>query len=72
MALDIAAILGGAIVTETVFQWHGMGDFLLTSISQQDMFAVLAWLLLSGFIVIMFNLLVDLLYAALDPRIRYD
>lgn len=72
MALDIAAILGGAIVTETVFQWHGMGDFLLTSISSQDLFAVLAWLLLSGFIVIMFNLFVDLLYAALDPRIRYD
>jgi peptide/nickel transport system permease protein len=72
MALDAAAILGGAIVTETVFQWHGMGDFLLTSIQYQDQFAVLAWLLVFGFIVILFNLLADLLYAVLDPRIRYD
>jgi peptide/nickel transport system permease protein len=72
MALDIAAIFGGAIVTETVFQWHGMGDFLVTSIQKQDQFAVLAWLVVAGFIVIMFNLLADLLYAWLDPRIRYE
>jgi peptide/nickel transport system permease protein len=72
MALDIAAIFGGAVVTETVFQWHGMGDFLVTSIQKQDQFAVLAWLLVAGFIVILFNLLADLLYAWLDPRIRYD
>ncbi|HVW80362.1 MAG TPA: ABC transporter permease [Mycobacteriales bacterium] len=72
MALDIAAIFGSAVVTETVYQWHGMGDFLLTSIQKQDQFAVLAWLLVAGFIVILFNLLADLLYAWLDPRIRYD
>jgi peptide/nickel transport system permease protein len=72
MALDIGAIFGGAVVTETVFQWHGMGDFLVTSIQKQDQFAVLAWLLVAGFFVIMFNLLADLIYAFLDPRIRYD
>lgn len=72
MALDVAAIFGGAIVTETVFQWHGMGDFLVTSIRSQDQFAVLAWLLVSGTIVILFNLLADLTYAVLDPRIRYE
>jgi peptide/nickel transport system permease protein len=49
-----------------------MGDFLVTSIRSQDQFAVLAWLLVSGFIVILFNLLADLLYAVLDPRIRYE
>lgn len=72
MALDVAAILGGAVVTETVFQWHGMGDFLVTSIQKQDQFAVLAWLVVAGFIVIVLNLIADLLYAWLDPRIRYE
>jgi glutathione transport system permease protein len=72
MALDIAAIFGGAIVTETVFQWHGMGDYLVTSIKTQDQFAVLGWLLVSGVIVILGNLIADLLYAVLDPRIRIE
>lgn len=72
MALDLAAILGGAIVTETVFQWHGMGDFLLTSIRYHDAYAVTGWLLVTALIVIIFNLIADLLYGVLDPRIRYD
>jgi peptide/nickel transport system permease protein len=72
MALDLAAILGGAIVTETVFQWHGMGDFLLTSIRYHDAYAVTGWLLVTAFIVILFNLIADLMYGVLDPRIRYE
>jgi peptide/nickel transport system permease protein len=72
MALDLAAILGGAIVTETVFQWHGMGDFLLTSIRNRDAFSVSGWLLVTALIVILFNLIADLMYGVLDPRIRYD
>jgi peptide/nickel transport system permease protein len=72
MALDLAGILSGAIVTETVFQWHGMGDFLLTSIRMKDVYATLAWLVIVAVIVILFNLVADLLYAVLDPRIRYD
>ena len=71
-ALDLAAIIGGAVITETVFQWHGMGDFLLQSIRQRDVFAVEAWLLVFAVVVILFNLLADLLYAVLDPRIRYE
>lgn len=72
MALDLAAILSGAIVTETVFQWHGMGDFLLQSIRYRDAFSVTGWLLVIAIIVILFNLVADILYAVLDPRIRYD
>lgn len=72
MGLDLAAILGGAVVTETVFQWHGMGDFLLNEIRYKDVYGVLAWLLVISIIVIMFNLIADLLYAVLDPRIRYE
>jgi peptide/nickel transport system permease protein len=71
-ALDIAGILGGAIITETIFQWRGMGDFLIQSINNKDPYAILAWLLISGTAVIVFNLIADLLYGVLDPRIRYE
>ncbi|MBA2309134.1 MAG: ABC transporter permease [Pseudonocardiales bacterium] len=70
-ALDLAAIISGAVVTETVFQWRGMGDFLLESIRTEDVYALQAWLLLTAIVVIGFNLIADLLYAVLDPRIRY-
>lgn len=70
-ALDIAALLGGAVVTEKVFQWRGMGDMLLDSISDRDAYAMMAWLLAAAVIVVTFNLVADLLYAVLDPRIRY-
>jgi peptide/nickel transport system permease protein len=69
-SLDIAGILGGTVITETVFQWNGMGRFLLDSISNVDVYATLAWMLIAGFVVIFFNLLADLLYGVLDPRIR--
>jgi peptide/nickel transport system permease protein len=72
MALDLAGILSGAIVTETVFQWHGMGDFLVTAIRAKDSYAVLGWLVIVAFIVVLFNLIADLMYAVLDPRIRYE
>jgi peptide/nickel transport system permease protein len=71
-ALDIASIFGGAVVTETVYGWEGMGRFLIVSVQNRDVYAVLGWLLVAGFIVVVFNIIADLLYAALDPRIRYD
>ena len=71
MALDLAGILSQTIITETVYQWHAMGDFLLTAITSSDVFAVLAWLLVAGGLVIVLNLAADVLYAVLDPRIRY-
>ena len=70
-ALDLAAIISGAVVTETVFQWRGMGDLLLTAIRADDVYVVMAWLLVTAVVVIVFNLVADLLYAVLDPRIRY-
>ena len=70
-ALDVASIIGGAVITEKVFQWKGLGDFLLVSITQFDTYAVTSWLLVSATIVIVFNLIADLLYGVLDPRIRY-
>jgi peptide/nickel transport system permease protein len=69
-SLDIAGLLGGAIVTEFVFQWHGMGNLFLTSLTNLDFNIMLGWLLVTAVIVIGFNLLADLLYGVLDPRIR--
>ncbi|WP_157252075.1 ABC transporter permease [Nonomuraea typhae] len=71
-ALDFASLISGAVITETVFQWRGLGDFLVTSVNQRDAYAVLAWLLVVAVAVIVFNLVADLLYALLDPRIRYE
>jgi peptide/nickel transport system permease protein len=70
-ALDIAALLGGAIITETVFQWHGMGYLFATGLNNKDVYLLMGWLLVSATIVILFNLIADLLYGVLDPRIRH-
>jgi peptide/nickel transport system permease protein len=70
-ALDLGVIISGAIVTETVYQWRGAGSFLLESVAQDDVYAVAGWMLIATAFVILFNLAADLLYAVLDPRIRY-
>ena len=71
VALGIGTLFGGAIITETVFVWHGMGEYLfLNGIGQNDINVVLGWLIISAFFVIVFNLIADILYAVLDPRIR--
>jgi peptide/nickel transport system permease protein len=71
IALDFAALLGGAVITETVYGWNGLGRFFLDGVNAQDTNVVLAYLLLTATIVITFNLLADILYGFLDPRIRY-
>jgi peptide/nickel transport system permease protein len=69
-ALDTAFLLSGAIVTETVFQWHGMGALFATGLRDIDVYLLMGWLLVTGGIIIAFNLIADLLYGVLDPRIR--
>lgn len=71
VALDLPALFSGAVITETVFQWRGMGVFLLESITLRDTNAVMAWLLIAAAAVVLFNLIADLLYLVLDPRVRY-
>lgn len=70
VAIDVGAIFGGAVLTESVFAWHGMGEMLVVSVQNQDLNRILAWLMVSAVLVIFFNLIADLLYAVLDPRIR--
>ena len=73
-ALDFATILGGTVITETVFAWEGMGRFLyegLTGPVSPDVNIVQAWMMVAGAVVVLFNLIADLAYGVLDPRIRY-
>lgn len=71
VALDLPALFSGAVITETVFVWRGMGGFLLESIANRDANAVMAWLLVAAVAVVLFNLLADIFYAIIDPRVRY-
>jgi ABC-type dipeptide/oligopeptide/nickel transport system permease component len=71
-ALNIGALLGGAVITETIFQIDGMGPYLLQNLLSQDAYPVMAWLMVAATIVIAFNLVADVVYAYIDPRIRYD
>jgi peptide/nickel transport system permease protein len=70
VALDFGAVIGGAVVTERVFGWRGMGTMLISGVQQFDVNVVQAWLLVTAVVVVVFNLLADIAYAYLDPRIR--
>ena len=72
IALGVPAIFGGAIVTEQVFHVPGIGELLVRSIFQGDTPVVTAVLMIFAVLVVAFNLLADVMYAALDPRIRYS
>jgi peptide/nickel transport system permease protein len=71
-ALNLGAVLGGVIVTETVFSLDGIGYYFLQKLGQQDVYAVMAYLMVTSVIIIAANLLADILYGYLDPRIRYE
>jgi ABC-type dipeptide/oligopeptide/nickel transport system permease component len=71
-ALNLGGLLGGAIVTETVFSLDGMGYYFISKLGQLDVYAVMAYLAVTAAIIILFNLIADVLYGYLDPRIRYD
>jgi peptide/nickel transport system permease protein len=70
VGIDFAFLLGGAIIIEQVFTFPGIGKLALDSTLQLDLSIVLATVLLAGFFVIFANLIVDLLYAVIDPRVR--
>jgi len=71
-ALNIGGLLGGAIVTESVFSLDGMGFYFRSKLAQLDLYPVMAWLLLTSVIIILANLLADIIYGYLDPRIRLE
>jgi peptide/nickel transport system permease protein len=70
MAVDLGALFGGVIVTERVFSRPGMGTLLLSALTNGDTQVILPWMLVVGAIVIFFNLIADIAYGILDPRVR--
>jgi peptide/nickel transport system permease protein len=70
IGLQLGSIIAFAIITETVFQWPGMGLLFITSVQNADIPVMAAYLLLVAFVFVAINFLVDMLYAAIDPRIR--
>ena len=72
VALNFGALLGGVIVTETVFSLDGMGLYFVTALGLNDPYPVMAWLMVTATMIIVFNLVADIAYGVLDPRVRYD
>ncbi|MDT0165265.1 ABC transporter permease [Actinotalea sp. AC32] len=70
--LDIATLFGGAIITERIFAWSGMGTLFITSLGRADAAPVMGYFLVIGTLLVVANIVVDFLYAALDPRIRVN
>jgi ABC-type dipeptide/oligopeptide/nickel transport system permease component len=70
--LNFGATFSGALITETVFGWQGMGQLLYQSVTDKEPYMVLGFLMVTGVFIIFANLIADILYAFLDPRIRLD
>ena len=69
MAFDFAGLIGGAVITETVFGWQGMGNLFRTGLAQVDPAPVMAFYLVTGTAAVVMNMAADIAYAILDPRI---
>jgi ABC-type dipeptide/oligopeptide/nickel transport system permease component len=69
--LMLGELLVFAIVTETIFQWPGMGNLLLMSIYESDQPVIVAYIMLAAIVILSINILVDIVYVFLNPRIRY-
>lgn len=72
IGLDIGYLLGGSVVTETVFNWPGLGRAVVNAIFRRDAPIIIGTLIFGALLFVIVNLIIDLLYAVLDPRIRYD
>ena len=72
IALNLPAIFGGAIITEQIFKVNGIGQQLIGAIYANDLPTVQTLTFMFAFLIVFFNLIADILYGLLDPRIRYD
>lgn len=72
LGLDFGSYLTGSILTETIFSWPGVGRYVLTAIDKRDLPAVQGSILFLSLVFVMVNLITDLLYARVDPRVAYD
>jgi peptide/nickel transport system permease protein len=69
--MDLGSLLGGAVLTETTFSMHGLGLFTILAIQNQDFPEIMGVVMLAAFFIVIANLIVDILYAVVDPRVRY-
>jgi len=72
VAFEIGALIGGAAITESVFGWSGMGRLFITSVEHVDLNPIMGVFLITSIVALVFNLIADLAYSALDPRIRVN
>jgi peptide/nickel transport system permease protein len=72
IGLSLPVLFGGAVIIETIFQWAGIGLMFINAVTGRDSPVIMGYVLLSAVIVLASNLVTDLAYAGLDPRIRYD
>jgi peptide/nickel transport system permease protein len=72
LALSLPSLVGGAIITETIFAWPGMGRLFFNALGQFDFALLMGYLMIASFLVVFFNLMADVTYAWLDPRVKYS
>ena len=72
IALNFGGLLGGAIITETIFSLDGMGLYFITALNDADPYPIMAWLAITSIAIVLFNLIADIAYGFLDPRVRYE
>ncbi|MCJ7703648.1 MAG: ABC transporter permease, partial [Anaerolineales bacterium] len=72
LALDMPLIFSGAVFTETIFSWPGMGRLFIRSVERSDYDLVMGIIMINALLILFFNLFADIVYAYLDPRVRYD
>jgi peptide/nickel transport system permease protein len=72
VAIDFGTLLGGAVVTETIYGLDGMGLYFINAINAGETYSIMAWLLIVATMVVLFNLIGDILLGVIDPRIRLD
>lgn len=72
ISLSIPFLIGGAVVTEQIFAWPGIGSLMVTAINNRDYPVIMGVTVLISVVVLVANLVLDLIYAKLDPRISYD
>jgi peptide/nickel transport system permease protein len=71
IALEIPFLVSGAIVVETIFSWPGIGRLFIESVGERDYYVLMGLILMTSFVILLANLLADVIYAVIDPRIRY-
>jgi peptide/nickel transport system permease protein len=72
IALNFGGLLGGVIITETIFSLDGMGLYFIKALNDTDPYPIMAWLAITSVATVLFNLLADIAYGFLDPRVRYE